>query len=243
MKISTQLKTTAFVVSCVLSSALLPSAAMANEQTEHEKQNELIGFGSGIAIGTAIAGPLGGMVAGVFGLLIADDINSDKKLAKAEATIRQKEQTLVSMQRQYEQDKQVTMVQIASLDKALEQAKPELESNIQFKTGSYTLQPHYTPQLDLVAETLVNNPSLFISLSGYADQRGDDTLNQALSEQRANAVKQYLLDRNVKSEQVLTNSYGETSLVSTGENYEDDFFDRRVHLKVAEQNSVMTAAN
>jgi outer membrane protein OmpA-like peptidoglycan-associated protein len=82
-----------------------------------------------------------------------------------------------------------------------------------------------------------------ITLSGFADQRGDSTFNQALSEQRALTVKNYLINNDVKKEQVMTNSFGETSLVSAGTNFEDDFFDRRVMLKVSESQTEMTAAN
>ena len=82
-----------------------------------------------------------------------------------------------------------------------------------------------------------------ISLSDFADQRGDSTFNQALSEQRALTVKKYIVDKGIASKQVITNSFGESSLVSTGENFEDDFFDRRVMLKVTDDQAGMTAAN
>jgi outer membrane protein OmpA-like peptidoglycan-associated protein len=80
-------------------------------------------------------------------------------------------------------------------------------------------------------------------LSGFADRRGDSTFNQVLSEQRALTVKNYLVNKGVKREQVITHSFGESSLVSAGENFEDDFFDRRVMLRVSDDLTEMTAAN
>jgi peptidoglycan-associated lipoprotein len=152
------------------------------------------------------------------------------------------------MQHNFEQAKERVMVQMASMDNALElaafkQNAQEMESNIQFKTASYILEEHYKSQLDLIAKTLQKNPKVSITLSGFADKRGDSTFNQALSMQRALTVKNYLVNKNVKEEQIITNSFGESSLVSAGTNFEDDFFDRRVMLKVSDDQAEMTAAN
>ena len=222
--------------------------ALATPTSKQETQNEIVGFGSGALIGTAMGGPLGGLVAGIIGVLIAEDVNSDNRLEVANETLALKDQELIALQQNFEQSQEQASLQIAAMDKALQQASfeqniAEMESNIQFKTGSFELEDHYQSQLDLVAETLTNNPHLIITLSGFADKRGDDTFNQALSEQRALAVKNYLVGKNVKDKQVLTYSYGETSLVSTGNYYEDDFFDRRVTLKVSSEATDMTAAN
>ncbi|MEP1444502.1 MAG: sortase-associated OmpA-like protein PdsO [Paraglaciecola sp.] len=222
---------------------LMSSNAAAEQSNTQEKTNEVIGLSSGVLIGSALAGPLGGMVAGIFGVLIAEDINSDKKLEAANDLLQQKDQQLFVMQQNFEQAKERTMMQIASMDNALEQSVPKIESNIQFKTASYVLENHYKSQLDLIAQTLQNNPKLRVSLSGFADKRGDSTFNQALSEQRALSVKHYLIKKGIKEEQVITYSFGESSLVSAGEYFEDDFFDRRVMLRISDDPTEMTAAN
>ena len=241
-KINTKI-TTAIAFTCLLS-----GTAFAEQPSKQEKTNEVIGLSSGAIIGTVIAGPIGGIIASIFGVMIADDLNSDKKLEAANNSLKQKDQQLIVMQQNFEQAKERAMVQMASMDNALEQAtfkqpSPEIESNIQFKTASYVLEEHYKSQLDLIAKTLQNNPKVSITLSGFADQRGDSTLNQALSEQRALTVKNYLVDNHVREEQVMTNSFGETSLVSAGTDFEDDFFDRRVMLKVSDNQAGMTASN
>lgn len=243
MKLTNTKITTAIAFTCLLS-----GNAIAEQSSEQEKTNEVIGLSSGAVIGTVIAGPLGGIIAGIFGVMIADDVNSDKRLETANNSLEQKDQQLFVMQQNYEQAKERAMVQIASMDNALEQvafkkSATEIESNIQFKTASYVLEEHYKSQLDLIAQTLQKNPTLSITLSGFSDKRGDSTFNQALSEQRALTVKNYLINKNVKAEQVITNSFGESSLVSAGAHFEDDFFDRRVMLKVSDEQTEMTAAN
>jgi sortase system peptidoglycan-associated protein len=243
MKLTNTNITTAIAFTCLLS-----GNAIAEQPSKQEKTNEVIGLSSGVIIGAAIAGPIGGIIAGIFGVMIAEDVNSDKRLETANNSLKQKDQQLFVMQQNFEQAKERAMVQIASMDRALEQANfiqsvSEIESNIQFKTASYVLEEHYKSQLDLIALTLHKNPKLNITLSGFADKRGDGTFNQALSEQRALTVKNYLMKNNVKEEQVITNSFGESSLVSAGANFEDDFFDRRVMLKVSDDQTEMTAAN
>ena len=217
-------------------SLLLASHALASSTSE-EKNNELVGLGSGVLVGTAIAGPLGGMIAGIFGLMIADDVNSDKKLAATSALVSQKQQELLVMQQRYAEADVKANILLATLDKTLEQNTPEISTNIQFKTASSQLEQHYQ------SATLRYNPKLTVKLSGFADQRGDSDYNQALSEQRALAVKDYLLGQGVAESQLLTQSFGESQLVSSGKEVEDNFFDRRVSLQVSDNVGSMTAAN
>jgi peptidoglycan-associated lipoprotein len=244
-----QIKSTNTKITTIIAlTCLLSGSAMAEQRNKEDKTNEVIGLSSGVIIGTAIAGPIGGIIAGIFGVMIADDVNSDKKLEIANRSLEQKDLQLFVMQQNFEQAKEGAAVQIAAMDSALEQATfrqsvQEIESNIQFKTASYELEEHYKSQLNLIAQTLQKNPKLSITLSGFADKRGDSTFNQALSEQRALTVKNYLVDNNVKAEQVMTVSFGETALVSSGVHFEDDFFDRRVMLKVSDEHTQMTAAN
>jgi peptidoglycan-associated lipoprotein len=237
-------KLSLLVLGLSLASSVLSQGVLAAEPSKQEKKNELIGLSSGAIIGTAIAGPLGGIIAGVFGAMIAEDVNSDKKLEIAGVERQQQQQQLLSLQREYRQVQQDSKMQLASMDQVLsDRLSSELESNIQFRTASSVVEEHYKSQLDLVASSLRDKPKLNITLSGFADQRGDSTYNQALSAQRAINVKSYLIKNGVNSEQVLTHSYGESELVSAGSNSEDNFFERRVVLKLAAHHGAMTAAN
>jgi sortase system peptidoglycan-associated protein len=242
MNIMNKRRLAACAITLVLSNYAMASEKADSSRTSDYKSNEIIGLSSGVILGTVIAGPLGGMVAGMFGVMIADDINGDSKLALASAELESQEQEIVAMQREHQQSKQRIQLQLLAMEKAIKQVNPELESNIQFRTASYILEDHYKTQLDLVAKNLHDNPKLQVTVSGFADQRGDSTYNQALSEQRAISVKSYLLSKGASSEQVLTLSHGESTLVSAGISHEDNFFDRRVVLKLDEARTEMTAA-
>ncbi|MDP5130480.1 MAG: sortase-associated OmpA-like protein PdsO [Paraglaciecola sp.] len=229
-------------ISVAISVLLCAQASASSVDTTGEKNNELIGLGSGVLVGTAVAGPLGGMVAGIFGLLIADDVNSDKKLAASRHLIAQKQQALFVLQQQVDEADARAAILMATLDKTLDQANPDIVTSIQFKTASSELEQHYKSELDLLAASLRQNPKLTVKLSGYADQRGDSEFNQVLSEQRALTVKNYLLSQGVAEKQLISHAYGESQLVSRGTEVEDNFFDRRVSLTVSDDINIMTAA-
>ena len=160
MKLTNTKITTAIALTCLLS-----GSAIAEQQKKEEKTNEIIGLSSGVVIGAAIAGPIGAVITGIFGVMLAEDINSDKRLETVNHSLQQKDQQLFVMQQNFEQAQERLAVQIASMDNALEQASykqivPEIESNIQFKTASYVLEEHYRSQLDLIADAWHRNFSL-----------------------------------------------------------------------------------
>jgi peptidoglycan-associated lipoprotein len=213
----------------------------------NEAQNNAIGLGSGIVFGAVVAGPIGGAIAGIFGLFIADDINDENRLVLTKEELNNKNQELLALQQNYQDSITSANQQIAAMDIAMTQATqpvaPTLEANIQFKTASFLVEDHYKSQLDGLASELRKNPGLTIELSGFADQRGESAYNQVLSQQRAKSVKDYLVSQFVNANQVLTQSFGESERVSESNSFEDNFFDRRVLLKVSKKPAEMTAAN
>jgi len=213
----------------------------------NEAKNNAMGLGTGIIFGAVVAGPIGGAIAGIFGLFIADDINDEIRLALTKEELDNTHQQLSVLQQNYQDSIASANQQIAAMDSAMTQATqpvtPTIEANIQFKTASFLVEDHYKSQLDGLASELRKNPKLTIELSGFADQRGESAYNQVLSQQRAKSVKDYLISQFVNENQVLTQSFGESELVSKSGSFEDNFFDRRVRLKVSKQSAEMTAAN
>ncbi|GAC29135.1 sortase-associated OmpA-like protein PdsO [Brumicola pallidula] len=219
-----------------------------NEGTKNqETKNNVVGLSTGIVFGGVVAGPLGAAIAGLFGLFIADDINDENRLSITKKELQSNNLQLVALQQNYQDSIASANQQIAAMDTAMNQAiaqpPPTIEANIQFKTASFLVEDHYKSQLDGLASELRKNPKLTIELSGFADQRGESTYNQVLSQQRAKAVKDYLMSQFVNQDQVFTQSFGESELVSKSDSFEGNFFDRRVLLKVRNKTAEMTAAN
>lgn len=228
---------------------ILSTSAMASDRSEQETKNELVGFGSGALAGAAVGGPIGAVVGGVFGILIADEVNDEgrmedinQQLAKREAQLAERESQLVAMNQQLKAAEEKAQMQLVSMDKAIETVLQETESTIQFKTGSASIEPHYGSQLDLLAKHLSGNQNMILTLSGYADRRGDEQYNQTLSQERVQAVKHYLVSKGVQPGQLKTQAFGESSPVITQQSMEGDFFDRRVQMHLEEGAQSMTAS-
>jgi outer membrane protein OmpA-like peptidoglycan-associated protein len=85
-------------------------------------------------------------------------------------------------------------------------------NNIYYDYNSYEIKKGAAYELDELAIIMKNNPKLKILLSSHTDSRGEASYNQKLSENRAQAAKQYLVSKGVFSNQISTIGYGETQL-------------------------------
>lgn len=65
---------------------------------------------------------------------------------------------------------------------------------ILFATGSARIRPESTPTLNEIGAMLKEHPDLRVSIEGHTDDVGDDASNLTLSEQRATAVKTFLVE-------------------------------------------------
>jgi outer membrane protein OmpA-like peptidoglycan-associated protein/tetratricopeptide (TPR) repeat protein len=88
-------------------------------------------------------------------------------------------------------------------------------SPLYFEYAKAELRDDAKKQLDRNIVVLKQNKDLMLTISGYADSRGDKNYNHRLSAQRANIVKQYLLKNGVNSRQVRhVEGCGETGIVN-----------------------------
>jgi outer membrane protein OmpA-like peptidoglycan-associated protein len=84
-----------------------------------------------------------------------------------------------------------------------------MPDGVTFATGSAQINPGFYDTLNAVAQNLVNYPNSLIDVYGFTDTTGSDALNQRLSEQRAQAVADYLAARGVARSRLATQGYGE----------------------------------
>ncbi len=82
--------------------------------------------------------------------------------------------------------------------------------NLQFDTGKSTLKTVSFPILDNVAELMLLKPAMKIEIAGHTDSDGDDAANLVLSQQRADAVKQYLVKKGIAANRMTAKGYGES---------------------------------
>ncbi|MGE5176025.1 MAG: OmpA family protein [Hyphomicrobiales bacterium] len=87
--------------------------------------------------------------------------------------------------------------------------------NVNFETGKSDITDDSKPVLDTVGQVLSKWPELRIEIGGHTDSRGSAAYNQKLSQERAQAVLSYLLQKfpNLKPDQFVAKGYGESKPV------------------------------
>ena len=85
--------------------------------------------------------------------------------------------------------------------------------NVFFSTGSFKLLPKSFKSLDEVVKLMKDDETLMIDIDGHTDAQGSDESNQVLSDNRAGAVKNYLVSKGVSESRLKSAGYGETKPV------------------------------
>jgi outer membrane protein OmpA-like peptidoglycan-associated protein len=106
-------------------------------------------------------------------------------------------------------------------------------SDVLFDTGQYSLKPGAREKLAKVAGILISYPGLNIAVGGYTDNVGGDQMNQTLSENRAGAVRDYLVQEGVVAGSVSSTGFGNSAPVATNDNSAGRQQNRRVELVVS----------
>ncbi len=106
-------------------------------------------------------------------------------------------------------------------------------SDVLFDTGSYTLKPGAREKLAKISGILLAYPGLRIEVEGHTDSVGSDEFNQRLSDERAQMVRDYLVDQLVPASSVTARGFGKTKPIATNDTPEGRQQNRRVELVVS----------
>jgi outer membrane protein OmpA-like peptidoglycan-associated protein len=105
-------------------------------------------------------------------------------------------------------------------------------SGVLFEAGGNVLSAPAQARLDTVAQALAAYPDRNIVIEGHTDARGSDSTNQALSQQRADAVREYLGQRGVSAERMRAVGRGESTPIASNDTAEGRANNRRVEVIV-----------
>jgi len=123
----------------------------------------------------------------------------------------------------------------AKVQKTVPVGKVVVLENIFFATGeSEVLQQSYNELMNLKA-MLEDNPSMQIELRGHTDNQGTQEYNQKLSEARAKAVLDYLVDRGIDRKRLSCVGYGKSMPVADNATAEGRQKNRRVEYRIVAQ--------
>lgn len=106
-------------------------------------------------------------------------------------------------------------------------------SDVLFDTGKYTLKPMTQISLAKVAGILEAYPGLKVQVEGYTDSTGSDELNQKLSENRALAVKDFLVSQGESQGSISSTGFGKNDPVADNGSVSGRAQNRRVNLVVS----------
>lgn len=106
---------------------------------------------------------------------------------------------------------------------------------IYFDTNKAIIKSRSRTKLDHAAKVLISFPSVSVEISGHTDDRGDDQYNLELSTRRAEAVRDYLVERGVERDRLQTRGVGETEPRDSNTTNRGRAKNRRIEFKLISQ--------
>jgi outer membrane protein OmpA-like peptidoglycan-associated protein len=106
-------------------------------------------------------------------------------------------------------------------------------SDVLFDTGKSTLRPEAREKLAKISGIVLAYPDLRLAIEGNTDSVGSDSMNQALSEQRAGSVRDYLVKENIPASSMTSQGFGKTQPVASNDTAEGRQQNRRVEMVVS----------
>ena len=105
---------------------------------------------------------------------------------------------------------------------------------VEFESGSTNLTPMGLGILDDMAGVLQRVGDKPVLITGHTDNVGNSTANLALSNKRAEAVKQYLIGRNINATRLSTTGKGDSDPIASNDNEEGRTRNRRIEFTLNE---------
>lgn len=105
-------------------------------------------------------------------------------------------------------------------------------NNIFFEFGKAELKSESFPELNRIATFFKSNTKIISEISGHTDNLGTDLVNNKLSQERADVVRNYLLTQGVPAERLTAKGYGKTRPKVANDTPENQAINRRVEFEI-----------
>jgi outer membrane protein OmpA-like peptidoglycan-associated protein len=107
--------------------------------------------------------------------------------------------------------------------------------DVLFEGGGAALRPDAERTLAMLADVLRDDPGRRVLVEGHTDAAGTPEYNSGLSDERANAVRDYLVAHGVGAERVVANGYGEAYPVASNDTEDGREQNRRVEVVILDR--------
>ncbi len=118
------------------------------------------------------------------------------------------------------------------LKREVRQLLQKAMQGIEFETGKSTIKKKSFPLLDKIANIFIENANYVIEVQGHTDNTGKAEMNRKLSQQRADAVKNYLAKKGVEASRMTAVGYGQEVPIADNKTSAGRQKNRRVEFKI-----------
>ncbi|HAS48018.1 MAG TPA: hypothetical protein DCS33_01735, partial [Gammaproteobacteria bacterium] len=217
-------------------------------------RQETTGLVSGAVLGGLAGGPPGVIVGAAFGALFGEGWRAKSEVGELQAKLYENQLRLAALQEETELMQarhQVAQQRLEALSTDRTQVYPaniavptstccdNTVLSLNFRSGSSAIETHYEEQLTSLIKIAAQMPTASVEITGYADRNGDSDLNLRLSRERSKSVERFLNSKGIQSSSIKTIAYGETQPLHSTQNFESDFFDRRVIVRLRDNSASM----
>ena len=208
------------IAALFMSSALMLTSCESIQNANNTQKGAAIGTASGAVIGgilgnnigkgknSELGAVLGGIVGGVAGGVIGNKMDKQANDIK-------------------------NALPGAEVERVGEGIKITLSENmVNFAFNSAELTSSAKTNLDKLATVLINNPDTNINIYGHTDNKGTAQVNQKISENRANSVKNYLISKGIASSRMITMGRGFSEPIASNDTDAGRAQNRRVEFAI-----------
>ncbi len=116
--------------------------------------------------------------------------------------------------------------------KPIKEGEKIILRNVFYELDSYELKDESKVELDKLYGLLKENPTLMLEISGHTDSLGTNEYNIELSENRAQSVYNYLVEKGIDEDRLTYKGYGETQPIAPNRTEKGRALNRRTEVKV-----------
>jgi len=124
---------------------------------------------------------------------------------------------------------------ITEIEPAAEYVFTYVLENVQFETKSHEMLPGADSAFTTLIRAMIANPKMMIEIAGHTDNEGGQESNLALSQKRAEVVKDYLMSKGIVEIRLKAKGYGESTPLAGNDTEEGRALNRRTEIRVIEE--------
>ncbi|MEO8398684.1 MAG: OmpA family protein [Ignavibacteriaceae bacterium] len=108
---------------------------------------------------------------------------------------------------------------------------PVILEGITFERSKASINPESEETLREVLKSLQTYSDIYVEISGYTDKTGSKNLNQKLSQERADAVRNWLISKGIEPKRIIAHGYGSDKPIDSNQTEEGRSRNRRIEFK------------